>query len=126
MNEKGVSVSATVSTSSNDSVKAADPLVDTGICEISLTSVILMSAESARDGVEKLAVLTENKMPTYSMDMAYTFDDVDASAWYADAVYWARLHGIVTGYSTDQFAPDDNITREQLATILMRFLENVA
>ena len=59
MNEKGVSVSATVSTSNNDNVKAADPLVDTGICEISLTSVILMSAESARDGVEKLADLID-------------------------------------------------------------------
>ena len=54
MNEKGVSVSATVSTSYNANAKAADPLVDTGICEISLTSVILMSADSARDGVEKL------------------------------------------------------------------------
>lgn len=59
MNEKGVSVSATVSTSYNANAKAADPLVDTGICEISLASVILMSADSARDGVEKLAAILD-------------------------------------------------------------------
>ncbi|OUN24078.1 hypothetical protein B5G34_03095 [Flavonifractor sp. An82] len=126
MNEKGVSVSATVSTSNNDNVKAADPLVDTGICEISLTSVILMSAESARDGVEKLADLTENKMPTYSMDMAYTFDDVDASAWYADAVSYVAEKGIMNGAGNGTFLPSNTLTRSQLATILMRFLENVA
>ena len=61
MNENGVAVSATVSTSYNENAKAADPLVDTGICEISLTSVILMSAESARDGVEKLAAIMEGR-----------------------------------------------------------------
>ena len=55
MNEKGVAMSATVSTSNNDAAAAADPLVGTGICEVSLNSVILMTADSARDGVEKLA-----------------------------------------------------------------------
>lgn len=59
MNEKGVAMSATVSTSNNDAAAAADPLVDTGICEISLNSVILMSADSARDGVEKLAEIID-------------------------------------------------------------------
>lgn len=59
MNEKGVAMSATVSTSNNDAAAAADPLVDTGICEISLNSVILMSADSARDGVEMLAEIID-------------------------------------------------------------------
>lgn len=59
MNEKGVAMSATVSTSNNDAAAAADPLVDTGICEISLNSVILMSADSARDGVETLAEIID-------------------------------------------------------------------
>ena len=59
MNENGVAMSATVSTSNNDKAEAADPLVSTGICEISLNSVVLMTAESARDGVEKLAKIID-------------------------------------------------------------------
>lgn len=75
MNEKGVSVSATVSTSYNANAKAADPLVDTGICEISLTSVILMSADSARDGVEKLAEIID----TYGSGECNSFTISDAN-----------------------------------------------
>ena len=75
MNEKGVSVSATVSTSYNANAKAADPLVDTGICEISLTSVILMSADSARDGVEKLAAIID----TYGSGECNSFTISDAN-----------------------------------------------
>lgn len=55
MNENGVSVSATVSTSYNSNAKATDRLVNGGITEMSLTSIILMSANSAREGVEILA-----------------------------------------------------------------------
>ena len=60
MNEKGVAVSATVSTDYNKAAEAADPLnEDSGLCEISLNSVILMQADSARDGVEKLAKILD-------------------------------------------------------------------
>lgn len=60
MNEKGVAVSATVSTDYNKAAEAADSLnADSGLCEISLNSVILMQADSARDGVEKLAKILD-------------------------------------------------------------------
>ena len=60
MNEKGVAASATVSTDYNAAAKAADPLNgDGGLCEVSLNSVILMQAESARDGVKKLAAIID-------------------------------------------------------------------
>lgn len=55
INEKGVSVSATVSTYFNKKVLEADPLTEGGITEISMASYILQSAETARDGVEILA-----------------------------------------------------------------------
>ncbi len=54
-NEKGVSVSATVSTSYNADAEAADPLVDTGMCEISLLSVLLGSSANAKEAVDLLA-----------------------------------------------------------------------
>ncbi|HIV02056.1 MAG TPA: S-layer homology domain-containing protein [Candidatus Aphodoplasma excrementigallinarum] len=50
-----------------------------------------------------------------------SFADVAADAYYADAVAWAAQNGIVMGYSDTQFAPDDNITREQMASILYRY-----
>ena len=51
------------------------------------------------------------------------FTDVDANAYYANAVAWASENGIVGGYGNGIFAPNDAITREQLAAILFRFAE---
>ena len=83
MNEKGVAASATVSTANDSSLfensykvrewdseqnkyvsvtkagKGYDPMPEGGICEVSLNSVILMQAETARDGVEKLAKIID-------------------------------------------------------------------
>ena len=53
----------------------------------------------------------------------YPFRDVDADAWYATAVYWARMNGIVAGYSDELFGPNDTITREQMATILYHYAQ---
>lgn len=49
------------------------------------------------------------------------FDDVADGAWYTEAVRWAAAEGIVKGYSDTMFAPNDTVTREQLATILYRY-----
>ena len=49
------------------------------------------------------------------------FADVDGGAWYAEAVRWAASEGIVEGVSASEFAPDAEITREQLAAILWRY-----
>ncbi len=54
------------------------------------------------------------------------FVDVSADKYYADAVAWANANGIVTGVTESEFAPDNNITREQMATILYRYSENEA
>lgn len=55
INEKGVSVSATVSTYFNDKVCLADPLTSGGLTEMLMASYILQSAESAADGVRLLS-----------------------------------------------------------------------
>lgn len=51
------------------------------------------------------------------------FADVAADDWYATAVNWAAANGIVNGVSDDTFAPNDPITREQLAAMLMNYAE---
>ena len=59
--------------------------------------------------------------PTVAYDM--TFEDVPTGKWYTEAVRWATSEGIVTGYSDNKFGPDDDISREQLATILSRYCQ---
>ena len=46
------------------------------------------------------------------------FSDVPASAWYAKAATWASKKGVVSGYSNGTFGPDNQLTREQMVTIL--------
>ncbi|MBE6965703.1 MAG: S-layer homology domain-containing protein [Ruminococcaceae bacterium] len=48
------------------------------------------------------------------------FEDVKVDSYYEDAITWAQENGVVTGHSETVFAPDDLITREQLATIIFR------
>ncbi len=52
-----------------------------------------------------------------------TFEDVDENAYYAKAVVWGQQNGIIKGYSETEFAPNDNITREQIAAIMHRYAE---
>ena len=52
---------------------------------------------------------------------ALTFRDVPGGQWYTDAIRWATAQGIVNGYSDTAFGPNDNVSREQLATILYRY-----
>lgn len=52
-----------------------------------------------------------------------SFTDVPSNAWYAAAVNWAAAAGIVNGYEDGRFAPNESVTREQLASILYRYAQ---
>ena len=60
--------------------------------------------------------------PAVSGDLPFT--DVEAGTWYTDAVAWAAENGIVNGTTDTTFAPGDDITREQLVTVLYRYAES--
>ncbi len=49
------------------------------------------------------------------------FTDVEAGSWYDKAVAWGSANGIINGISETEFAPTENITREQVAAILYRY-----
>ena len=51
------------------------------------------------------------------------FGDIDMGTYYASAVSWAQQNGIVKGVSETEFAPDNNITREQFAAIMFRYAQ---
>ena len=52
---------------------------------------------------------------------AGVFSDIPAGVWYSDAVEWAAAEGIILGYGDGAFGVNDDVTREQLATILWRY-----
>ena len=49
------------------------------------------------------------------------FSDVPSDEWYAKAVIWAANGGVVNGIGEGKFAPEDSVTREQLAAMLYRY-----
>ena len=53
-------------------------------------------------------------------------DDVPRGQWYTNAIWWAKLTGIVNGTSATTFDPNGRITREQLAAILYRYTAKYA
>ena len=60
--------------------------------------------------------------PTVSGDLPFT--DVESGTWYTDAILWAAQNNIVNGVNDTEFAPGDEITRQQLVTILYRYAES--
>ncbi|MBR6014751.1 MAG: S-layer homology domain-containing protein, partial [Firmicutes bacterium] len=49
------------------------------------------------------------------------FSDVASDAYYAEAVEWAIVSGITKGIGETTFAPNDTVTREQLASFIYRY-----
>ena len=58
---------------------------------------------------------------TPAVSTATSFADVKPDSYYANEATWASENGIVSGYGNGNFGPDDEITREQLVTILYRY-----
>ena len=83
MNEKNVAISATVSTRYNERAKAADPLVKGGICEISIPTMVLGGAATAKEGVELLADIIDKHGAGECN--AITISDPD-EVWYFEVV----------------------------------------
>ena len=52
-----------------------------------------------------------------------TFDDVAENAYYSEAVAWAAKNGLVNGIGDNKFNPDANVTRQDMATIIYRYMQ---
>ena len=60
-----------------------------------------------------------NPVVNYALD----YTDVPADAWYTEAVRWMVSQNIAGGYGKGIYAPDDTLTREQLAAILQKYAQ---
>ncbi len=59
-------------------------------------------------------------VPAYAAAEGTGYSDVDAGASYAEAVIWCREHELMNGVGNGRFAPEGNLTRAALATVLWR------
>ena len=59
-----------------------------------------------------------------SVSATNSFTDVSVNDWYAKAASWTQSKGIITGYNDGRFAPNDPLTREQLALILYNYAQS--
>ena len=96
MNEFGVSITATISTGLNDAAKEADPLVENGLREASLPTVVIPYVKTAKEAVALLGSIVE----TYGSDAGNTIFIADYDeAWIVE---------IVSGHQwAAQKVPDD-------------------
>lgn len=62
--------------------------------------------------------MAEGTAPAYSA----AFTDVPAGEWYTNAVLWAQGNGIVSGYGDGTFCPNREITRQEMISLLYRYL----
>ena len=69
----------------------------------------------------QLVQILYNRAGRPAVQTGSRFSDVGPGAWYADAIAWAASEKIVSGVGGGRFAPNDPITREQLATTLWRY-----
>jgi hypothetical protein len=53
--------------------------------------------------------------------LAYPFTDVAEDKYYADAVKWGYANNVIDGYSDELYGPEDSVTREQIAAILLSY-----
>ncbi len=68
----------------------------------------------------QLAQILYNEAGKPAVSKQSTFTDVPATEWYADAIAWAQQNNIVAGIGGGKFAPNEAVTREQLAAMLYR------
>jgi hypothetical protein len=61
--------------------------------------------------------------PVFGSGKSGVFTDVPEGEWYTVAVEWAAVNGLIGGYGNGSFGPDDNMSREQLVTMLFRYAQ---
>ena len=89
------------------------------------TSVTTFSPEQGMTRGMFVTVLGRMAGQTGKRGRTSRFSDVDPSSWYGPYVEWAAEQQIVSGVGNNRFAPDEPVTREQLAVMLMRSVNNI-
>lgn len=100
---------------------AVDYVVEQGIMEGMIATTFSPNTEVTRAQAVQILYNLEGKPDLSDENLGYPYEDVNAQAWYGDAVYWARITGVATGYGDGTFQPGDNITRQEFAQMLYNY-----
>ena len=98
---------------------AVDYVTGKGMMNGTADNTFSPKANTTRGMVVTVLYRLENQPST----SVASFTDVASGAYYANAVAWANANGIVSGYGSGKFGPNDKVTREQLAAILYRYAQ---
>ena len=98
---------------------AVDYVTGKGMMNGTADNTFSPKANTTRGMVVTVLYRLENQPST----SAASFTDVASGAYNANAVAWANANGIVSGYGSGKFGPNDKVTREQLAAILYRYAQ---
>lgn len=98
---------------------AVDYVTGKGMMNGTADNTFSPKANTTRGMIVTVLYRLENQPST----SAASFTDVASGAYYANAVAWANANGIVSGYGSGKFGPNDKVTREQLAAILYRYAQ---
>ncbi len=136
MSDKGTSFQVNLTI---DPTKTASDFIDVPATEWYYSDVLNVYRQSLMGGI------TENEFgPTetttkamfvtilhriagwQSMQVNHTYTDLEAGAWYSDAVQWAIGTGVYSGFpDTRNFNPDEPITREEIALLIYNFAKYI-
>lgn len=89
------------------------------------TTDITFSPDGAMTRGQVVTILARMEQADTASAPVCAFTDVDQTCYYSPAVNWAYANQIVLGITETQFAPDEPVTRQQLVTILIRYLTEV-
>jgi hypothetical protein len=78
---------------------------------------------SANTTRAQLVTILYRSVGSPEISVANKFTDLKAD-WYKSAVLWASDNGIVNGTSATTYAPDNNVTVQDMAVILHRYYQN--
>lgn len=122
----GVSDLTTYFTDINNSLWYADP-----IYELAADKILqgrgnnLFVPEDTVTRAEFVTILAQTaKVDLTTQKIDVPFRDVTPESWYAAAVSWAYKERLAYGKSEDQFSPNDSVTREEIASFLVRYIHH--
>ena len=100
---------------------AVDYVVEHGIMEGVSETEFSPNTEVTRAQAVQILYNLEGQPDISDENLGYPYEDVNAEEWYGNAVYWARLTGVATGYGDGTFQPGDSITRQEFAQMLYNY-----
>jgi hypothetical protein len=128
----------TPTTAPNDSSSWQNPYMDVSTTDWFYSAIKYCTENGIMQGVEEGVFSPETKVTRAMLvtmlyryekasveDKENTFVDVENDKWYTDAIIWATQNGIVEGYGSGLFAPNDYLTREQIVTVLYRYATKI-